>query len=208
MVIVDYTDSPKCLKCNSMSANVNSNCEEGKNGCPAVLHSHMECGRCEFSWFMLVLGSPVHPFVDDLKCIKCGQADKFECTFCEVIHAGGPSTPHHHLTCDKCKCFWFMESAEVDIERQFDDLDNFTDICPKCRNAEVELKYIEDETDRRCKNSSNGHTELDIEGEHLHGRCEFCSFKWFSVTADFTEEKPAVQEEPKPAPEAKVTESA
>lgn len=200
-----------CPKCRGKINSETSFCDEGKRECPAVLHNHFSCDRCSFQWKVLMTDAKLEPFAAQVKCLKCVNLDqsKTDLVFCETEHKGIEPFPHIHVKCETCKGHWLMSSAEIDIERQFDDLDKFVENCPKCMSSiNLTLEYMEDNTDRKCKRE---HENMDIEGEHLHAGCGRCGFMWNSVTADFIEPKPKpkeIVEEPKPAPEARIAESA
>jgi uncharacterized protein YbaR (Trm112 family) len=194
-IILDFSEKPSCPKCKGETTIELPYCEDasvnrGVVGCPGTLHHHMSCNRCDFKWIMMIQvipGTGMEEFSEDVKCPGCGETDdtKFECRFCEVSHKGGPQSPHHHLSCTKCKRHWFMASAEIDIERSFDDLDQFVEACPKCKATNLDVDYADESGGKKCR----AHSEMDIEGEHLHMKCGFCDFKWSSVTADFIEPK-------------------
>ena len=113
------------------------------------------------------------------KCPKCLNDHENSVSY---VEAGGgdadsPKIEHLSVTCERCGFCWISETANVDIEQEWDDRDKFSTTCPKCTDDSLKMKYChKGDRFRRCQEE---HTL-----EHLHCECEVCEFKWISIPAD------------------------
>ena len=142
-------------------------------------------------------------FSDDIRCPKCGHGedsnDEFRPAFCNASDCAGPKVPHIHLDCVKCEFDgWIMIAANDDIEKEFDDQDKFTPVCPMCHVPRPDVRYCSAEKhDKKC---SAGELKLETTREHLSNTCTFCGFEWVSDTKDYDPSKASQPaESPEPA---------
>lgn len=124
---------------------------------------------------------------DVFVCPKCtnGAENQVHHYDADKDREDSPKMEHLEMECHRCGYKWISKCAEVDIEQEWSDLDLFTKACPKCRDGQLEMKYCggydeSEKPSRRC--------DLDPESlkgeEHLHCKCQVCSFEWNSVVAD------------------------
>lgn len=141
------------------------------------------------------------------RCPKCLNKNENTLSYVEADSSrdGDPKIEHLSATCNRCGGEWISKCADIDIEQEWEDLDLFTSICPKCTDVQVEMKLcVNGQLSGIGRRICDLGEEIDKE-EHLHCKCEVCDFKWNSEVADKV--KDSKQEEPKQEEEPRLTAS-